>query len=154
VDVTIAGNLFFELLVEARLEFTDLATAEAGDVDMVAGAVCFVIVAVAAEVQEIEFVDEALALEEIDGAVDGDQMNVGIDFLGAVENLVDVKMLLGRIHDLKDDAALASQTDATVAKRVLEMTLGGGGVDAFAGGNAMCRSGRHRASPRKMSGHE
>ena len=121
---------------------------------MVAGAVCFVIVAVAAEVQEIEFVDEALALEEIDGAVDGDQMNVGIDFLGAVENLVDVKMLLGRIHDLKDDAALASQTDATVAKRVLEVTLGGGGINALAGGNAMCGSGRHRASPRTMSGHE
>jgi len=154
VDVTIAGNLLFELLVEARLEFTDLATAEAGDVDMVAGTVCFVVVTVAAEVQEIEFVDEALALEKIDSAIDGDQMDVGVDLLGAVEDLVDVKMLLGGIHDLKDDAALAGQTDAAVAKRVLEMTLGGGGVDALAGGDAMCGGGRHRASPRRISGHE
>jgi len=154
LDVAIAGNLLLELLVEARFEFADLAAAETGDMDVIAGAVSFVVVAVAAKVEEIEFVDEALAFQEIDGAVDGNEVYFGVDFLGAIEDLIDVEMLLGGIHDLEDDAALAGEADTTVTKSVLEMALGGGGVDALAGGNAMCRSGRHGASPRGMGGHE
>jgi hypothetical protein len=154
LDIAVAGNLLLELFVETGLEFADLAAAEAGDMNVIAGAVGFVVVAVAAEVEKIELVDEALALEEVDGAVDGDEVDVGIDFLGAVEDLVDVEMLLGSVHDLEDDAALAGEADATVAKGVLEMALGSGGVDALTGGNAMCGRGRHGASPSGMSGHE
>jgi len=57
LHVEVAGDLFFELFVEAGFEFADFATAEAGDVDVVAGTVRFVVVAVAAEVEEIELVD-------------------------------------------------------------------------------------------------
>ena len=146
--------MLLELFVEAGFEFADLAATETGDMDVVAWAVGFVIVAVAPEVEKIELVDESLAFEKVDGAVDGDKVHVGIDFLGAVEDLVDVEMLLSGIHDLQDDAALAGEADTKIAKGVLEMALWGGGVDALAGGNAMCRCGRHGASPRGMSGHE
>jgi hypothetical protein len=114
-DVAVGGDLLLELFVETRFEFTDFAAAEAGDVDVVAGAVRFIIVAIATEVQEVEFVNEALALEEIDGAVDGDEVNLGIDLLGTFENLIDVEVLFGGIHHLKDDAALARETDAALA---------------------------------------
>jgi hypothetical protein len=53
----IAGDLFFELFVETGFEFADFAAAEAGYVDVVARAVSFVVVSVAAEVEEIELVD-------------------------------------------------------------------------------------------------
>jgi hypothetical protein len=127
----------FELLVETGLEFADFAAAEAGDVDMVARAVGFVIVAITTEVEEIEFVDETFFFEQVDGAVDGDKMNFGADFLSAFEDLVDVEVLLGSVHDLENDAALAGEPDAALAESVLEMAGGFSGVDAFAAGDAM-----------------
>ena len=133
----VAGDLFFELFVEAGFEFADLAAAEAGYVDMVARAVGFVVVAVAAEVEEIEFVDQAFFFEEIDGAVDGDEVDGGVHFLGALEDLVDVEVLLGGVHDLEDDAALASEANSLFADSFLEMAGGFGRVDALAGGDAM-----------------
>jgi hypothetical protein len=153
LDVTVLGDLLFELLVETGLEFANFAAAEAGDVDMVAGPVSFVIVAIATEVEEVEFVDETFFFEQVDGAVDGDKMNFGVDFLGAFEDLVDVEVLLGSVHDLENDAALAGEADASVTKGVLEVTVGGCGVNALAGGDAMGRRGGH-ASPRRMGGHE
>jgi len=146
LDVAVHGDLLFELLVKAGFEFADFAAAETGDMDMVAGAVSFIVVAVAAEMQEVKFVDEAFFFEEVDGAVDGDEMNFRINLLSAFEDLIDVEMLLGGIHDLEDDAALAGKTNAALTESILEMARRGSGVDAFASGNATRWSGGHGAS--------
>ena len=61
-DAAVAGDLGFQLLVEFAFEFADFAAADAGDVDMVARAVGFVEMAIAAEMQKIELVDQAVAL--------------------------------------------------------------------------------------------
>ena len=112
---------------------------------MVAGAVGFVIVAVAAEVKEVELVDKAFFFEEVDGAVDGDEVDGGVHFLGAFEDLVDVEVLLGVVHDFKNDAALAGEANSLFAEGFLEVAGGFGGVDAFAGRDAVCgRSGHER----------
>jgi hypothetical protein len=145
LDVAVGGDLLFELLVETGFEFADFAAAETGDVDVIARAVGFVVMAIAAEVEEVELVDEALPFEEVDGAVDGDEMDFGIDFLGAFEDLVDIEMLLGRIHDLENDAALARKTNAALAEGVLEMAGGFGGVDTFAAGDPTRWGGGHGA---------
>jgi len=73
-------------------------------------------------------------------------MDFGTDFLGAFEDLVDVEMLLGGVHYLEDDTALAGETNAAVAKGVLEMARGLGGVDTFTGRDAAGWSGGHGAS--------
>jgi hypothetical protein len=112
-------------------------------VDVVAGAVGFVVVAVAAEVEEVELVDEAFFFEEVDGAVDGDEMDSGVHFLGAFEDLIDVQVLLGVVHDFEDDAALAGEANSLLAEGFLQVAGGVGGVDAFAGGDAMCGRGGH-----------
>jgi hypothetical protein len=57
LHVEVAGDLFLELFVKAGFEFADLPATEAGDMDMVARAVSFIIVAVTAEMEEVEFVD-------------------------------------------------------------------------------------------------
>ena len=132
-----------ELLVEAGFEFADLAAAEAGDVNVIAGAVGFVVVAVTAEVEKVEFVDEAFFFEEIDGAVDGDEVDGGVHFLGAFEDLIDVEVLLGIVHDFEDDAALAGEANSLFAEGFLQMAGGFGGVDAFAGRDTMCGRGSH-----------
>jgi hypothetical protein len=148
-NIAIASDLLFELLVEARLEFADFAAAETGDMNVIAGAVGFVIMAVAAEMEKVELVDEALTFEQINGAVDGDEVDFGIDFLCAFEDLVDVEMLLGRIHDLENDAALARDANAALAERGLEMAGGLGGINAFAGGDAAGWSDGHGATASK-----
>jgi len=112
-------------------------------VDVIARAVGFVVMAVAAEVEEIEFVDEALFFEEVDGAVDGDEVDGGVHFLGAFEDLIDVEVLFGVVHDFENDAALAGEADSLFAEGFLEVAGGVGGVDAFAGGDAMCGGGGH-----------
>jgi hypothetical protein len=138
LHVEVAGDLFLELFVEAGFEFADFAAAETGYVDVVARAVSFVIVAVPAEVKEIELVDEAFFFEEIDGAVDGDEVDGGVHFLGAFEDLIDVEVLLGGIHDFEDYTALASEADSLFTEGFLEAAGGFGGVDAFAGRDTMC----------------
>ena len=143
LHVEVAGDLFLELLVEAGFEFADFAAAETGYVDVVAGAVGFVVVAVAAEVEEVELVDEAFFFEEVDGAVDGDEVDGGVHFLGASEYLIDVEMLLGGVHDFKNDAALAGEANSLFAEGFLQVAGGFGGVDAFAGRDAMCGRGGH-----------
>jgi hypothetical protein len=60
-----------------------------------------------------------------------------IHFLGASENLIDIEVLLGGVHDLKDDAALASEANSLFAEGFLQVAGGFGGVDAFAGRDAM-----------------
>ena len=112
---------------------------------MVARAVGFVIVAITAQMEKVEFVDESLALEKVDSAVDGDEVNFGTNSLGAFENLVDIEMLLGGIHDLEDHAALAGDANAALAKGGLEMARWFGGVNAFAGRDTAGWRGGHEA---------
>ena len=64
-DAAVAGDLGFELLVEFAFEFADFAAADAGYVDVVARAVTFVEVAIASKMQQVEFVDQALAFQQI-----------------------------------------------------------------------------------------
>ena len=139
----VTGDLFLELFVEAGFEFADLAAAEAGDMDVVAGAVGFVVVAVAAEMEKIKLVDEAFFFEEVDGAVDGDEVDGGVDFLRAFQDLVDVEVLFGVVHDFEDDAALAGEANSLFTQGFLKMAGGIGGIDAFTGRDAMCGSGGH-----------
>jgi len=78
-------------------------------VDVVARAVAFVEVLVAAEVQQVELIDEAVAFQQIKGAVNGDAMNAGIDFPGPFENGAGVQVAFGVVHDLEQDFSLARE---------------------------------------------
>ena len=93
--------------------------------------------------KKVELVDEALFLEEVDGAVDSDEMDFGADLLRAIQDLVDVQVLLGGIHDLEDDAALARETYAALAQSLLQMAGGVSRIDALAGRDATSRNGGH-----------
>ena len=145
LHVEIAGDLFLELLVEPGFEFADLSATETSDVNVVAGTVGFVVVAIATEVKEIEFVDEAFFFEEVDGAVDGDEMDGGIHLLGTCKDLVDVEMLLGIVHNFEDYAALAGEANSLFTQSFLEVASGVRGVDAFTGRDTMCGRGRHKS---------
>ena len=93
--------------------------------------------------QQIQLVDQPLLFKKIDRAVDGDEVNTGIDFLRSLEDLIHVQMLLGVVHHLQDDAALAGHADAAGSHRLLNLTGCFGGIEALAGGNPMGRRCSH-----------
>jgi hypothetical protein len=136
-EVAVAGDLVFELIVEMAFEFADFAAPQAGDMDVIARPVGFVVMAVTAEMEQVEFVDEAVFLQKINGAVDSDQVDVFVQLLGAFEDLVNIEVLLSIVHNLEDDATLTGETDSALAQSLLEMSGGLGGVEAFAGRDSM-----------------
>jgi hypothetical protein len=138
--------LTFQLLEEAGFKFADFAAAQAGDVDVIARAVGFVIVLIAAEMQQIEFVDQAMALQEIERAIDGDAMDMGIDALGALKDFVGGEMALGAVHHLEKDAALAREADAFFDQRFFQAAGTRIDVNAFSGTDAMCGARGHGGS--------
>ena len=137
MNVAVARDLIFQLVIEMAFKFADLAAAEAGYMDVIARAVSFVVVAVAAEMEKVEFVNETVFLQEIDGAVYGDQMDFRADFLRPLQDLIDIEMLLGVVHNLENYATLAGESNATQTQSVLKMARWVCGVDAFAGGDSV-----------------
>src|SRR5258706_6963036 len=125
------------------LEFADFSAFQAGYVDVVARAMAFVEMLVAAEVQEIEYVDEAVALEQVESAINRDTMYAGIDFPGAFEDGASVEVAFGVVHYFEEDFSLAREAYAALFQGGLEAAGALVGVDAFAGGDSMCGCGGH-----------
>jgi hypothetical protein len=142
-DIAILLDLLLQFFVEVGFKFAHFAAFQAGDVDVVPKAVAFVEVLVAAEVQQVELIDEAVALEQIEGAVDGDAMDAGIDFLGPFENGAGVQVAFGVVHDLEQDFSLACKAHAALFESGLQAAGPLVCVNPFAGGDAMCRCGGH-----------
>lgn len=111
LDSGVTRDLPLQLFVQIAFDLADLAAADAGYMDVVARAVAFVEVPVAAEVKQIEFVDQAVALQKVDRAIDGNARDFRVDFLRAVENFTRVQMSPRRFHHLQQHAALARQAN-------------------------------------------
>jgi hypothetical protein len=132
-DAAVAGNLALQLFVEFAFEFADFAAAHAGYVDVIARAVAFVEMAVPAEVEQVELVDQTVVLEEFERAIDGDAGDIGIDLLREREYFAGVQVLRGALHHLQDHTALARQTNAARAELPLQAAGRLVNVDTFAG---------------------
>ncbi len=109
-------DLALELLEKVAFDLANLPAAQAGDVNVVAGAMAFVVVAVTMNVEQIELIEQAVALEHFERAVDGDAMNPRIDFLGAFEDGVGGQVLFGLVHDLEQYAPLPRESHAAAAQ--------------------------------------
>src|SRR5215470_3917148 len=77
-------------------------------------------VPLALDVHQIQFIDQALALEHSNGAVHGNTINAGVNFARSPQNLPGVEVLSGGFDDAEDSAALASQTDSTLQQLRLQ----------------------------------
>ena len=112
VEVAVALDLALEAVEEVAFEFHDFSAAQAGHVDVVALWPALVVMLFALHVHEVELVDQPVALEQVDGAIDGDFIDLGIQFAGFAQDLAGVEVLLGRFHDGEDGAALAGHAQA------------------------------------------
>lgn len=88
--------------------------------DVVARTMAFIVMAVAVDMQQIKFVEQAVLFKHFQRAVNGDAVDARIDLLGAFENGVGGEMPLGLIHDLEEHAPLAREPDALPLERGAE----------------------------------
>lgn len=131
-DVKIICNLRFQIFVKLRFKFTHFSATHAGDVDVVARAVAFVIVSMAAKMEKVQFVDEAVIFEQVHGAIDRDARDIGIDFLRAFENFFGVHVAWCAFEHFDEDHALPREANAAFSDLAREMAGRFVLVDAFA----------------------
>ena len=135
--VEVAGDLILQLFVKIALEFADLAAAQARDMDVVPRPVRLIIVPVAPQVEQVQLVDQAFFFQQVNRAVNRDEVYASVNLLRAIENLIHVQVLLSVVHDLQDDAPLPRHANPACSRRLLESSRGFRGIQALTGGNAM-----------------
>jgi hypothetical protein len=112
MELTITLDLAFEPFEQIALEFGDLATSKASHVDVVALRAALVIMLFSLHVHEIEFIDQAMPLEQTQGAIDGHAVNVRIEPPSVAQDLAGVEMLFGGLDHAQDGAALPGHAQA------------------------------------------
>jgi len=121
---------------------------------MVTRSVTFVEMAVAAKMEQIEFVDETELLQHLECAVNCDPRDFRIDFLSVLKDFFRIKMSGGLLHHLQEHAALASETNSARTQILLQAAGRLVLVDPFARGDAMLgqmfRRVRHRFRPMRI----
>jgi hypothetical protein len=81
-QIAIARDLLFQFLVELTFKLANFPTTNACDVDVVARPMTLVEMAIAAQMKQIQFVDQAMAFQQVDCAIHSDARDVGIDLTG------------------------------------------------------------------------
>jgi hypothetical protein len=122
VEAAIALDLSFKAVEQIAFEFEDLAAAETRHVDVISLRATFVVVFFTLQMHEIELVDQTLALEQVEGAVDGDTIDLGIELSGTAKDSGGVEVLLGGFDDAEDHFALAGHAKAAGHELGLEAT--------------------------------
>ena len=112
---------FGERLTE---KFFNFAASQADDVSVFLLQSSLVIMLVAALMHQVEFVDESALFKHLQGAVDGDAIELGILLFGESEKGVGVEMLAGFVDQFEKDFALPRQPDALLPERVFDAGRG------------------------------
>ena len=111
-DVEIVGDLRFQVLVKLRFKLADSSAANTGDMNVIARPVAFVIVAMAAQMEKIEFIDEAMIFEQVHRAIDRHARDIRIDLLGALEDLFGVHVPRRAFEHFNEHHALTREANA------------------------------------------
>jgi hypothetical protein len=112
VKLAVALNLAFQTVEEITFKFFNLAAAQAGHVQVVTLRSAFIEVLFALEVHEVEFVDQAVALQQLQRSVNRYPVNGGIEFSGFPEQLAGVEVLLGGFNHAENGSPLSGHADA------------------------------------------
>src|ERR1700758_3880453 len=106
VKPAIALDLPFEAIEQVAFKFHDFAAAETGHVNVVALGPALVEMLFALEMHEVQFVDQAVALQQAEGAVHGDAIDLGVDAAGLAQDLAGIEVLAGGFEDAEDSTPL------------------------------------------------
>lgn len=121
-EAAVLRHLTFKILKNIADELHDPATTKTCDMDVVAVDLALVIMALAMNVHEIEFVDQAVALEQAQSPIDGAAVDTGIKFFRFAEKLRGVQMFGRGFHNAKDGTALLRHANAAFGEMGLQAT--------------------------------
>jgi hypothetical protein len=138
LDLAVVFNLTLHLLEEAAFHFPYFPAAQAGDMDMIARAVAFVKMLLTVDVKKVELVNQAHFFKHVEGAIDGDAVNLRVDALRPLEDCAGIEMALGAVHHLKQDAALAREAHSALGESGLQSAGRVVSVDTLTTGNSLC----------------
>ena len=80
----------------------------------------FVVVLVAVPVHQIEFVDQAGVLQRLDGAVDGDAIQLGVPLERQFVQPFDVQVPAGLVDQVEQHSALSREPESALLERFLD----------------------------------
>ena len=95
---------------------------------MVTRAMTFIEMLLTVDVEQVELVDEPELLKHVECSIYGHAVDAGVHLLGALENGAGVKMALGIVHHLKQNAALAREADTAFRESRLKASTGHVGI--------------------------
>jgi hypothetical protein len=111
-------DLTAEPLQGVAEELFHFSATEADDVGVFLFAARFVKMLLTRLVHEIELVHESTFLEELEGAVDGDAVELRVFFPGELEEAFGVEVLAGFVDEIEEDLALTGLAHAAAGERV------------------------------------
>jgi hypothetical protein len=126
VKAAITLDLAFETVEKVTLKLHDLAAAQARHVNMIALRTPLVKMLLTLHVHQIKFVDQPVALQEVERAVNRHAVNSGIQSLGMAEDLRRIEVLLRRFDDAEDSATLVRQANSAGGENGLQSSWGFG----------------------------
>ena len=126
MEAAVALDLSLKPVEEIAFEFRDLAAAQAGHMDVVTLRTALVVMLLSLHVHEIEFIDQAMSLEQSEGAIDGDAVDVGIKAAGVAQDLAGVEMLFSGFDHAENGATLVGHAQAAGHQFGLQASRGFG----------------------------
>lgn len=114
MESAIGLDLLLELIEFVADEFGDFATPQARDVDVIFPQFPLIVMTLAVEVHKVEFVNEAVALEQAQGAIDRAAVDARIEALRFSQNLAGVQMLVSGFDDAQDRTPLLGHANAAL----------------------------------------
>jgi len=113
MKVAVTLDLAFQAIKESAFEFCNFAAPKTSHMDVVSLRSTLVVMLLALQVHEIEFIDQAVALEEVQGPVDRYTVDLGINLARMAQNLAGIEVLLGGFDHAQNSAALPGHAHAT-----------------------------------------
>lgn len=122
MESAIGFDLLLEFVELIADEFGDFSATQARHVYVIFPQLALVIMALAVEVHEIEFVDQSVTFEQAESAIHGAAIDTGVEALRLPQNLACVQMLVGGFDDAQNRAALLSHPNAALGEMRLQMS--------------------------------
>jgi hypothetical protein len=113
VKPAVALNLTLEAVKQIAFELRDLAAAQACHMNVVALRAAFVIMLFPLHVHKIEFVNETVALEQVQRAINGNAIYTWIEPPRVPQDLRRIQVLLGSFDDAEDGSPLMRHAQPT-----------------------------------------
>jgi hypothetical protein len=120
VKSAIALDLAFKAVEQVALELHDFATAKTSHVNVIALRTTLIEMLFALHVHEVEFINQSVALEQVERPVHGHTVDPGIQPLGVAQDLRRIQVLLCRFHDAKDGPTLMSKANSAGGQNRLQ----------------------------------